>query len=144
MACCCNLKNPHYKSVLEAYNSAAQTLTATAAPLNLGATVTDTGCALSLNGSAVNVRAGGTYQIDGDVNVTATGAGTVTVQMYLNGVALPETLRTISVAAGQYAISTRTARYIAPNCANVNSLTLQASGAGVTVDLTSVRVVRLA
>ena len=130
MACCCNLKNPHYKSVLEAYNTAAQTLTATAAPLNLGATVTDTGCALSLNGAAVNVRAGGTYQIDGDVNLT--------------GVALPETLRTISVAAGQYAISTRTARYIAPNCANVNSLTLQASGAGATADLTSVRVVRLA
>ena len=64
--------------------------------------------------------------------------------MYLNGVALPETLRTVSVAAGQYAISTHTARYIAPNCANANSLTLQASGAGATVDLTNMRVVRLA
>lgn len=48
MACNERLKNPHFKSAQNAYNNTAQTMAATATPVNvLGILNTDTGCSMT-------------------------------------------------------------------------------------------------
>ena len=98
----CTNKNPHYKSTVEFYNNATQTLTATAEPLNIeGTTVTETGVALDVSGNAVTVNYNGTYAINFSIIIDATTAGDITVQIYIGGIAIPETARTVTVAAGR-------------------------------------------
>lgn len=48
MACNERLKNAHFKSAQNAYNNTAQTMAATATPINvLGILNTDTGCSMT-------------------------------------------------------------------------------------------------
>lgn len=48
MACNQRLKNAHFKSAQNAYNNTAQTMAATATPVNvLGILNTDTGCSMT-------------------------------------------------------------------------------------------------
>ena len=50
MACNQRLKNAHFKSAQNAYNNTAQTMAATATPVNvLGILNTDTGCSIDTN-----------------------------------------------------------------------------------------------
>ncbi len=115
----CSSKNSRYKSTLQLYNSATQALSATPSPLTLmGTVVTNTGIALEPKTSEIDVVWPGTFLFNVDAIITATTAGQVTLQLYGDGVALPETIRTINVPVGTSEICLSTIRRMVPNCQN--------------------------
>lgn len=98
------LKNSHYKSTTQFYNTSVQNVLATNVvgnplTLNLGGEVTDTGCAIDFQQTLVDINAKGTYDIDVDLIVEGVTAGDVTFAITNNGVILPETVRTVNVVA---------------------------------------------
>ena len=115
---CNRYKNKNYKSAIQFINTSEQTLTATTLVGNpiivgLGGKITDTGLAFDLDNNSISINCGGLYVIDADVNITGTVAGDVYFAIALNGIVLPETIRTITTAAGIYReIHTRTVRAI--------------------------------
>lgn len=117
MANCNCLKNPHYKSSAQLYNTSSQTLGGTPEALNLlGAEVTDTGASVKMLPAAIEIEHGGLYQIELAVNINATTAGAVSIQLEKNGVALQETKRTQTLAVGNAVMETGTVRYLATCC----------------------------
>lgn len=121
------MKNPHYKSAVETYNTATQALTITPAPLGLTGTVlTNTGVSLDPEQAAVKINNAGLYQARANVQALATAAGDIVIGLYLDGVLLPETLRTVTAAADSaVSITTDMLRSIPCDC---NSHTLQLYG----------------
>lgn len=75
----------------------------------------------------------GTYEAEFDAVVSATTAGLVTLQIYLDGVALPETARTVTASVGNTAISTGTIRNITSPCGSTPNIQLYASTDGTAV-----------
>lgn len=115
----CSSKNSRYKSTTELYNNTSQALSSTLSPLVLAGTiVTNTGIAIEPKTSEIDVTYPGTFLFDVDVAITATTAGQVTLQLYSNGVALPETIRTVTAPVGTSVIHLSTIRRIVPNCQN--------------------------
>lgn len=128
----CN--SPGYRSTAEFYNASSQTLTSTATALALlGTEVTDTGVAVDANSNGIGVNYTGTYEAEFDAVVSATTAGLVTLQIYLDGVALPETARTVTASVGNTAISTGTIRSITSPCGSAPNIQLYASTDGTAV-----------
>ena len=142
------LNNSHYKSTAETYNNTAQTLTAAATALTLAGTqITDTGVAVDISGSNINIEYSGTYRIDVDAVFTTTTAGKVTLQLYQDGAALPETLRTISADVGNNAIHIDTVRFFRVRCGSQSVLQLLGNTDGTAVTsaaLISCNVIKLA
>lgn len=120
-------KNPHYKSAVESYNTATQALTTTPAPLGLTGTVlTNTGVSLSPEQAAVKINNAGLYQARANVQALAAAAGDIVIGLYLDGVLLPETRRTVTAAAdAAVSITTDMLRSIPCDC---TSHTLQLYG----------------
>lgn len=119
----CTNRNPHYKSTSEFYNSASQAMASTAAPITLvGTQVTNTGIAVEASGTTIEIKYSGTYAINASVIADVTTAGDVTVQMYANGVALPETVRTVTMAAGNNAVNIDTVRFFRVSCSEPTQL----------------------
>lgn len=114
----CRYKNKNYKSSIQFYGTSPQLLTATsliANPItvNLGGKVTDTGLAFDFSSNSIEVECSGLYRFSADVNIEGTVAGNVFFAIALNGVVLPETIRTITTAAAIYReIHTETVRPI--------------------------------
>lgn len=121
------MKNPHYKSAVETYNTATQALTTTPAPLGLTGTVlTNTGVSLDPEQAAVKINNAGLYRASANIQATATAAGDIVIGLYLDGVLLPETLRTVTAAAdASVSITTDMLRSIPCDC---NAHTLQLYG----------------
>lgn len=121
------MKNPHYKSAVETYNTATQALTTTPAPLGLTGTVlTNTGVSLAPEQAAVKINNAGLYRASANVQATATAAGDIVIGLYLDGVLLPETRRTVTAAAdASVSITTDMLRSIPCDC---NAHTLQLYG----------------
>jgi len=87
------------KCSVRTYNSTVQTVTASAAQLVLaGTTVTKTGCSVVPDGNVLKINHGGLYHLAADVTLTPSAAGTETLQMYLNGVAMPDAVTQETVA----------------------------------------------
>lgn len=122
---CNKYKNRNYKSALQFYSATQQPLAATnliANPItvSLGAKVTDTGLAFEMDNNTISVECSGLYKITADVNIVGETAGEVYFAIALNGIVLPETIRTITTAADIYReIHTGTVRAI--NLCNVLS-----------------------
>lgn len=130
----CKNKNPHFKSAVQSFSGATQTLTATAAPVNFGVSVsTNTGVALEPYPNYLDVLYTGLYEFDFSVTVDATAAGDVTIQIYENGVALPETLRVVTVPIGYSVIDTETIRYVRAACEAPEQIQLYAKTDGTAV-----------
>ena len=149
MANCNCLKNPHYKSSAQFYNTAAQTIGSAAAALNLlGSEVTDTGASVKVLPEAIEIEHGGLYQIEFAVNINATAAGEVSLQMAKNGIPLQETKRSQTLAVGDAVMETGTVRYLATCCCQEPTriqLLINAEGAAAgTVNLVSGCIVKLA
>ena len=99
---CDRYKNRNYKSAMQFFNTADQDILATNTVTNpvvvdLGGTVTDTGCAFDFNARRVQVNTSGLYRFSANVNIAGITAGLVTVAMTLDGVVLPETLKTVNI-----------------------------------------------
>ena len=101
---CNKYKNRNYKSALQYFNTTAQAVAATDLAVNpviidLGATVTDTGAAFDFKGRSFDVCYSGLYAFETDITIDGTAAGDVTFAIVLDGVVLPETVRTITQVA---------------------------------------------
>ena len=75
------------KSLIQTVNQSSQVVAANSI-IDLGSVIRRFGCNLRLNGNAVEVSGEGYYKIDCNVTLAPTAAGTVTVAVYKNGVAL--------------------------------------------------------
>lgn len=141
----CN-KSPYAKSCIRVYNSTAQTVTATATPLVLeGTPVVDSGCSLTLNASSITINKSGLYHLSADVSFTPTAAGTFTVQLYKDGVALPCAISQDTAETGN-GFTSHVEIDICVNtcCVNQPQITLVVSGVDGTVTLTCVGAFKLA
>lgn len=121
----CSLKNPHYKSAVETYNTATQALTTTPSPLGLTGTVlTDTGVSLSPEQAAIKINNSGLYKATANVQALATAAGSVVIALYMDGVLLPETQRTTTAAADSTISITSDMLRSVQCCCNAHTLQL--------------------
>ena len=108
MACNCGKK-----SCAQKYNFAAQALTTTPAPLNMGATAgLPTGPAIVDRSNNIGIARTGLYRLTAQLTAAVTTAGTLNVQAYYNGVALASTLKTIPVAVGSTQVSLDSLLYL--------------------------------
>lgn len=85
------------KSVIYVVNTADQTL-AVGNTINFGSIVRRYGCALTASGGNVIIRGAGYYDIDTNFTITPAAAGTLTIMLFKDGVAIPgaETTRTVA------------------------------------------------
>lgn len=147
------LKNKNYKSTTQFYNNSVQNVLATNTVsnplvLNIGTITCDTGCSLSENTNSVIVNSCGTYEISAEVTVLVGVAGSVSVAVSENGVILPETVRTLDLAAAaNTVIPLETVHFVQTNCVSDGVLRVIAYSDGTaTADVQSVsgNVVKLA
>ena len=132
MACNCNnLKNPSRKSALRITGSTPQTLTATPAALAGAIAQVDTGCSMEPMSSGARIRNAGLYSVNANVQVNGTAAGTVSAQLYLDGVPLPDTLRTVTAAVGLTVIPLETLLCLPGNCCCGHTVQVYVFGAAV-------------
>lgn len=115
MPCNC-MKNPNRKSALRIAGSTPQTLTDTPAALSGAIALVDTGCSMAPMASGARICTGGLYEIEANIQVNATAAGTVSAQIYVDGNPQADTLRTITAAIGQAVIPLHTLLCLGENC----------------------------
>lgn len=135
------------KSVLYA---AMQTPSAVAVGgvIPLGSLIRRYGCDVSLNGNAVNITGGnqsaGYYDVDASLTVAPAAAGTVTVTLFKDGVAVPGATASATAAAADDALDLNiTALVRQVCCAAGSALTLVLTGAAASVDNVALRVQRI-
>jgi len=140
------MTNQYAKSCIRVYNNSAQAFTAALTPLNIeGTPVVESGCSLRLNTANIRVNKSGLYHLSADVTYTATAAGTVVVQLYKDGVALPCAISQQTVAANDVNTAhVETDLEIITCCVNRPLITLGISGVAGTVNHTCVSAVKLA
>lgn len=75
------------KSLIQTVNQSTQTV-AVNNIIELGSVIRRFGCNLRLNGNSIEVDGEGYYKIDCNVTINPTAAGTVSIAIFKNGVAL--------------------------------------------------------
>lgn len=132
MACNCNtMKNPSRKSALRITGSTPQALTATPAALAGAIAQVDTGCSMEPMSSGARIRNAGLYEVSANVQANVTTAGTVSAQIYLDGVPQPDTLRTVTAAVGLTVIPLETLLCLPGNCCCGHTVQVYVFGAAV-------------
>lgn len=111
--------------------------------LPLGSIIRRYGCDANLNGNAVNITNAGYYDVDASVTVAPTAAGTVTVTLFRDGVAVPGATASAAAAAGAPVTLAFPALVRQACCASGSALTLVLTGAAATVDNVALRVQRI-
>ena len=132
-------------SCKSALYAAMQTPTAVAVDgvIPLGSLIRRYGCDVALNGNAVNITGAGYYDVDASVTVSPAAAGTVTITLYKDGVAVP------GATASETAAANGTVNLSIPPlvrqacCAAGSALTLVLTGAAATVNNVALRVQRI-
>lgn len=132
-------------SCKSALYAAMQTPTAVAVDgvIPLGSLIRRYGCDVALNGNSVNITGAGYYDVDASVTVTPTAAGTVTVTLYKNGVAVPGATASETAAANGTVDLSIPALVRQSCCAAGSALTLVLTGAAATVNNVALRVQRI-
>ena len=122
----------------------------------LGSLIRRYGCDVALNGNAVNITGAGYYDVDASVTVTPSAAGpsprmpsapaaagTVTVTLYKDGVAVPGATASATAAANGTVDLSIPALVRQVCCAEGSALTLVLAGAAATVNNVALRVQRI-
>ena len=137
-------------SCKSALYAAMQTPTAVAVGgvIPLGSLIRRYGCDVSLNGNAVNIvggnQAAGYYDVDASITVAPTAAGTVTVTLYKDGVAVPGATASATAAAADDVVDLNIPALVRQVCCAAGSaLTLVLTGAAAAVNNVAVRVQRI-
>lgn len=132
-------------SCKSALYAAMQTPTAVAVDgvIPLGSLIRRYGCDVALNGNAVNITGAGYYDVDASVTVTPAAAGTVTITLYKDGVAVPGATASETAAANGTVDLSIPALVRQVCCAAGSALTLVLTGAAATVDNVALRVQRI-
>ena len=132
-------------SCKSALYAAMQTPTAVAVDgvIPLGSLIRRYGCDVSLNGNAVNITGAGYYDVDASVTVSPAAAGTVTITLYKDGVAVPGATASETAAANGTVDLSIPALVRQVCCAAGSALTLVLTGAAATVNNVALRVQRV-
>lgn len=132
-------------SCKSALYAAMQTPTAVAVDgvIPLGSLIRRYGCDVALNGNAVNITGAGYYDVDASVTVTPIAAGTVTITLYKDGVAVPGATASETAAANGTVDLSIPALVRHVCCAAGSALTLVLTGAAATVNNVALRVQRI-
>lgn len=109
----------------------------------LGSLIRRYGCDVALNGNAVNITGAGYYDVDASVTVTPIAAGTVTITLYKDGVAVPGATASETAAANGTVDLSIPALVRQVCCAAGSALTLVLTGAAATVNNVALRVQRI-
>lgn len=109
----------------------------------LGSLIRRYGCDISLNGNAVNLTGTGYYDVDASITATLTAAGTVTVTLYKDGVAVPGATASETGTANGTVNLNIPALVRQACCAAGSALTLVLTGAAGTVNNVALRVQRI-
>lgn len=121
MACNCGRK-----SAAQKYNYATQALTATPAPLNMGASAgLPSGPSIVDRGNNLGVGRTGLYRITAQAILAVTTAGTVNLQAYYDGVPIAAARKSRPAVVGSTEITLDNLVYlVVPDSCNCNSVTL--------------------
>ena len=132
-------------SCKSALYAAMQTPTAVAVDgvIPLGSLIRRYGCDVALNGDAVNITGAGYYDVDASVTVSPAAAGTVTITLYKDGVAVPGATASETAAANGTVDLSIPALVRQVCCAAGSALTLVLTGAAATVNNVALRVQRI-
>lgn len=109
----------------------------------LGSLIRRYGSDIELNGNAVNLTGAGYYDVDASISIAPIAAGTVTVTLFKDGVAVPGANASAALAAGTVGDVNITALVRQVCCAAGSALTLVLSGAAATVYNVALRVQRI-
>lgn len=128
-------KNCYAKSCQRYYNNNAQVLDAgeTLQLVIAGNRVVDSGISIETQPQNFITVKTGLYRISGDVVISPTAAGDVTLAVYMDGVQLPCTLRTITLGTGTREVHTETDLELDGCCCDVEhsfAFVLISPGAG--------------
>ena len=132
-------------SCKSALYAAMQTPTAVAVDgvIPLGSLIRRYGCDVALNGNAVNITGAGYYDVDASVTVTPAAAGTVTITLYKDGVAVPGATAS-ETAAANGTVNLSIPPLVRQVCwAAGSALTLVLTGVAATVNNVALRVQRI-
>ena len=133
-------------SCKSALYAAMQTPTAVAVGgvIPLGSLIRRYGCDVDLNGNAVNITGAGYYDVDASITAAPTAAGTVTVTLYKDGVAVPGATASATAAAADDVVDLNIPALVRQVCCAAGSaLTLVLTGAAATVNNVALRVQRI-
>lgn len=132
------------KSCERYYNNNNQVLNAgtTIQLVIAGSKVVDSGIAIDVQPQSYTILKTGLYHISADVVVDANVAGNVVFQVYMDGVALPCTTKTVTLAEGETAIHTETDLRLSACCCDVShnftfTLSSPAAAAGNVIEFCS-------
>ena len=121
--------------------------TATGTVIPLGTTIRRFGCNAVLSGHGVLLNGQGYFNVDASVTFTPTAAGTYTVTLFKDGVAVPGATQTITAAAAGTVPVNIPAIVRDQCCDSTSTLTLVVTSATVpatvTIDNTAVVVTKL-
>lgn len=126
--------------------TAMQTPTAVAVNgiIPLGTIVRRYGCNCNLNGNGIAINGQGYYDVDVSVEAVPDAAGTVTVQLLKDGVAVPGATAAATVAAVANTVTLAFPATVRLGCCSTGSvLTLLLTGAEATVSNVALRVQRI-
>lgn len=126
--------------------TAMQTPTAVAVNgvIPLGTIVRRYGCNCNLNGNGIAINGQGYYDVDVSVEAAPTAAGTVTVQLLKDGVAVPGATAAATVAAAADVVTLSFPATVRLGCCSTGSvLTLLLTGAASTVNNVAARVEKI-
>lgn len=115
-------KSCHDKSCQRFYNNNSQAIEANASTqlVIAGTKVVDSGISIETEPQNYTTLKTGLYHISGDVTINATAAGVAVLQVFMDGVAMPCTKKTISLIAGNNNIHTETDICISACCCDVS------------------------
>ena len=126
--------------------TAMQTPTAVAVNgvIPLGTIVRRYGCNCNLNGNGIAINGQGYYDVDVSVESVPDAAGTVTVQLLKDGVAVPGATAAATVAAVANTVTLAFPATVRLGCCSTGSvLTLLLTGAASTVNNVAARVEKI-
>lgn len=127
------------RSLIYSANTVSQVLTS-GSVINFGSPVRRFGCNLAMSGGNVVVKGEGYYSIDTNISFTAT-AGTATIQVYKDGVAIPGATATVTTAATtSYQVSIPSV--IRQSCCVESTITVTITGVTPTVSNAAIEVVK--
>lgn len=121
------------KSAIYTANSTA-TVTAVGSTIPFGSIIRRFGQNIDLSGTAINICGRGYYDVDISVTANATAAGTVTVTLFKDGVAVPGATASATAPAAGDAVNLSIEALVREMCCdNTSTLTLVLTGAAATV-----------
>lgn len=131
------------KSAIFTANTGAQTV-AVGGTLSLGTIIRRFGRCVNLNGSGITISEDGYYDVAASITAEPTAAGTITVSLLRDGVAVPGATASATAAAAGNPVNLSIAALVRQCCGCAGTtLTLVLTGAASTVTNVAVVVERI-